>query len=401
MKSSFLLYFFISTFLSFSQERKIDSLYTLVKKDKDDTNKINHSNNLSHEYINIGAYDSALYYANLNLRLAKKINFKKGMADCYNTIGIALHLQGQYAESLLNYLNCLKILEEINDKQKISNCYNNIGNLYDKQLNYTEALRYYFLAMKIKKDIHDTLSSNYANTISNVGNIYWEQKNYSEALKNYFIALEIARAIQDKHAFLMSEINIANVYYNQEKYSEALKNYFDVLDKAEDKMFISDSYNNIGNVFSKQKKYKEALIYFKKGLMFSKEIGWNDATKESYKGLSEVYEKLDDDKNAYQNYKMYILYRDSLINEENTKKVIQAQMNYEFDKKEAVTRAEHDKEIEKQKIIIWSVIGGLFLVALFSGFIFRSLQTTRKQKKIIEVQKRSEERRVGKECRSR
>ena len=101
---------------------------------------------------------------------------------------------------------------------------------------------------------------------------------------------------------------------------------------------------------------------------------------------------------ALDDYKLFILYRDSLKSEENAKKSIQTQMNYEFDKKEAVISAEHKKELEgqksiaeeksrKQKIVIWSVVFGLLIATIFSIFIFRSLKTTRKQKIIIENQK--------------
>ena len=73
-------------------------------------------------------------------------------------------------------------------------------------------------------------------------------------------------------------------------------------------------------------------------------------------------------------------------------------MTYDFEKKEAVANAEHKKELEnqtelaeeksrKQNLIIIFVIGGLLLVLIFAGFVFRSLRITRKQKNIIEEQK--------------
>ena len=43
-------------------------------------------------------------------------------------------------------------------------------------------------------------------------------------------------------------------------------------------------------------------------------------------------------KQAYEHYKSYVLYRDSLINEENTKKTVQAEMQYDFDKKETAAK---------------------------------------------------------------
>lgn len=70
-------------------------------------------------------------------------------------------------------------------------------------------------------------------------------------------------------------------------------------------------------------------------------------------------------------------------------------MNYEFEKKEAFTKAEHDKQIaiaeaenKKQKIVITFVLFGLLVVIAFAAFISRTLHITRKQKQIIEQQKK-------------
>ncbi len=120
--------------------------------------------------------------------------------------------------------------------------------------------------------------------------------------------------------------------------------------------------------------------------------------KNSYKSLTKLDSIEGNYKGAYENHKMYILYRDSLDNEETRKKTIQSQMTYDFEKKEAVANAEHKKELEKQelfaneksrkqKVVIAFVVCGLLLVIIFAGFIFRSLRITRKQKDIIEEQK--------------
>ena len=103
-------------------------------------------------------------------------------------------------------------------------------------------------------------------------------------------------------------------------------------------------------------------------------------------------------KEAFEYHKLYIVYRDSIDNEEIRKKTIQSQMTFDFEKKEAVANAEHKKELEnqqvlaeeknrKQKVVTAFVVCGLLLVLLFAGFIFRSLRITSKQKDIIEEQK--------------
>src|SRR5207302_191090 len=84
--------------------------------------------------------------------------------------------------------------------------------------------------------------------------------------------------------------------------------------------------------------------------------------------------------------------------EENTKKSIQIEMNFGFEKKETSARIENEKkeaiaraENKKQKIIIWSVCGILLLVFCFAIFVYRSFLQKQKaniailnQKQIIE-----------------
>jgi len=54
----FCLLFILNLFqnFSFAHQSKIDSLLTLLKKDKEDTNKVNHLNKIGSEYRKIGSY---------------------------------------------------------------------------------------------------------------------------------------------------------------------------------------------------------------------------------------------------------------------------------------------------------------------------------------------------------
>jgi hypothetical protein len=84
---------------------------------------------------------------------------------------------------------------------------------------------------------------------------------------------------------------------------------------------------------------------------------------------------------------------------ESRKKSVQAELNFEFDKKEAIATAEHKKKLEsqqfiadakmrKQNVLTVVIVVGLFLVLVFAIFVLRSLKITQNQKLIIEEQKR-------------
>lgn len=69
--------------------------------------------------------------------------------------------------------------------------------------------------------------------------------------------------------------------------------------------------------------------------------------KESYTGLAETDSLSGNFKSAFENYKMAVAYKDSLYNEENTKKMTMASMQFEFDNKQF---ADSLKNIQEKKI---------------------------------------------------
>jgi signal transduction histidine kinase/DNA-binding NarL/FixJ family response regulator len=106
---------------------------------------------------------------------------------------------------------------------------------------------------------------------------------------------------------------------------------------------------------------------------------------------------------------LYKQYYDSVYNKENDKKLTGLQMQYDFDKKQdsikSVTAKQQDslkaeqskkdaiatKEIQNQKNIKYALLGGLLLVLVFAGFVFRSLRLSRKQRIEIEKEKQRAE----------
>ena len=84
-----------------------------------------------------------------------------------------------------------------------------------------------------------------------------------------------------------------------------------------------------------------------------------------------------------------------MLNEENTKKTVEGEMNYAFSKREEATKIEQAKkdvisveEKQKQKIIIISVSSGLVLVLILAIVIFISLLKNKEKNRIITEQKR-------------
>ncbi|MBA2582339.1 MAG: tetratricopeptide repeat protein, partial [Bacteroidetes bacterium] len=348
-------------------------------------------------YSEQGNYSEALKKNLSSLKIKEELGDKNGIANSLNSIGNIYSDQGNYPEALKNYLASLKIKDELGDKRGIANSLNNIGNIYSEQGNYTEALKNNLVSLKINEELGD--KKGIAGSLNNIGNIYSEQGNYSEALKNNLASLKIREELGDKRGIAYSLNNIGLIYSEQGNYPEALKNFLASLKiKEGDKRGSAYSLNNIGIVYTKTGKAEEGKKYILKSLQLSNEIGALDIVTLNYQAVAEADSALGNHQSALENYKQYIVYRDSLFNEENTQKTMQQQMQYEFDKKEAIAQAEFEKqqqlsaaELEKQRIATYSLAGGGMLILVFLAFALKAYRNKRRSNVIILKQKQEVE----------
>ena len=317
-------------------------------------------------------YLEALNNHNASLKIREAIRDKQGVAMSLNNLGIIYTELFNYPEALKYYFAALKILEEVGDKGNTAVSFINIGIIYAEQENYPEALKNFFSALKIFESFGDKVNTAY--TLNNIGTLYNAQNNQVEALKNYSLALSIQKELGDKRGIASTSENIGVINSLQGNYSEAMKNYFVSLkgkEEMEDKSGLAITYNNIGNVFVLQKKVKEANHYITMGLSIAIEINDLEAINCGYNSLSELDSLQGNFEEALKHYKLYVIYRDSVNKEEDKRTLLQQQLQYDFSKKEAISKVERDKEdalvqqqLQKQKVIRNSFITGSILLLL-------------------------------------
>jgi len=381
----------------------------------------------------IDIYDEILTQANVK----NKMEVLKQKARACSVRGNIYYYQGNYKEANRNYFTSLKIREEADDKAGVASSYNNIASIYLEQGNYPEALRMNFNALKIREELQDKIGL--VASYNNIGNVYEALKNYNESLKMHMNALKLRKEISDDRGIAQSYNNIGGIYAAKGKYEEALESHKAALEirlRMDDMEGVATSYTNIGNVLIIKNMLPDALASFQSALQIGSEIGdpgniafatikigeiymlqgnYSEASGYLYRGVDLIKEldnknyillayqqlaKLDSLKGDYRNslmhYQLYIAYRDSLFNEDNTKRTVQAEMQYDFDKRESLRKAEQDKkealmnaEIRRQRIIKYFTITVLCMILILGAYIFYNF---RKRKKLEGLQALSNER---------
>ena len=397
----------------FAQQSNEDSLLSVLKTSKIDSVKLDVLNSLCEkswlkgDYIKARQYaDDALLIANAKITTSsagEKNIFLKGKANTLNHIAIIFRYLGNYTEALTNHFAALKIREVINDKKGIARSYLGIGSIYNFMGDNAKALDYKFKSKKLYEELKDTIDL--ANVCNHIGLIYYEQGKYDDA--NSFFMQAIMNCFKTGNfSVLANSYSYAGLVYEKTgDYKQAIDNYGLCLAIKQSlglKDGITESYLFLGLVNIKIKKYREADKYLNKALSLAKEIRSREHQKNIYLGYTKLDSVNGDFKSAFQHHKLYMAYRDSLVNQKTSEKITQLQNQFETEKREQI-RVLEEKQLEikrqaeskQQKIILYAVSSGLFLMFILAIVIFRGYQQKQKSNRellskneIIEEQKR-------------
>ena len=96
---------------------------------------------------------------------------------------------------------------------------------------------------------------------------------------------------------------------------------------------------------------------------YAKAIGILDQTYHSEKLLSDLYAIKNDSQLSFFHYKNYIVARDSIVNQENTKKILISEMESEYKRKTAIVA---EKSKRNFQFVLFSIVG----LVLLAGLIF-------------------------------
>lgn len=373
-------------------------------------------------YYDQSEYMKAREYFDKGLKIERELGNKAGEAIDLNKIGLVHFSLGDYPKALDFYFQAMKVNESADRKNGIAANLSNIGNVYMDEKDYPKALSYLFKALKLNQELNRKVGIAVNN--GNIGLVYKSLGDHPKALTYFETALKLNEELDRKTGIAENLNNIGLIYkfkadssdnttVRNLNYSTALEYYsrsLKISEKTGDKGAVANVLDNIGSAYVSLKKYKEAYDNIYQALDLAILTGERYVLKRNYESLSDLYEKsnirLQDTiggkllnieemrlRSKYY-YQRSIAIRDELFSTENRKQLVQKEMNFEFEKKEAALKNLQEKKDElaavekkKQKLLLFLISGVLLLVFVFSGFVFRSLRIAKKQKMIIEEQK--------------
>lgn len=258
----------------------LPSLLVQLKRASNDTSKVSTLAALASAYRNVRP-DSARYYAQQQLKLAKRIKFIYGMAKSYRILAELDMAQGEVADAKKNYNMALALFTKEGKKLDIASAHNGLGAVALKRGEFTEAIRRFLLAQRIYQ-----LSGNTDGIIrayNKLGAVYQQMGDLEKALTSFNkgLAMDKAFAPSDKTGSLMNNIGI--VYFGRKEYHLALDYYLAALKKMDKPQFsdirilllsnTGDAYEKLGDLPTAARYQKTALKLIRQRNLKEYEIG--------------------------------------------------------------------------------------------------------------------------------
>jgi two-component system, sensor histidine kinase PdtaS len=371
-------------------DNKIDSLKIALKKAIADTAKVQCYNYLSKAY-RVDNPSLAIEYAvkaeKISLGIAYNVGValalnNKGFAQFFNAdfekafstfsrclkfsrqtanvsaagnalmgMGLVRMYQGEYEKSVKYFYKTLLALEHLNDHEGLAKIYNNIGEVYRYIGNYSLALKY--LNLSLEKEILLNNQEGITESYSNIGNIHFSHNQFDKALEYYQLAISRKDSGIDVRNYATMMNNVGAIYGKNAEYDKALERFQEALGlyvSIGDKIGEAKALENIGTIELFIGNYSNAENRFLKVIKLGAEVGSKSQQILGYDGLTRLYEKVKDNKKAFESLQILKLLSDSLYNEKVLGEVSQIETNYKIVRKEKEIAVLNKEKAELQLI---------------------------------------------------
>jgi serine phosphatase RsbU (regulator of sigma subunit) len=340
-------------------------------------------------------YGLSLYYKN-NLKRAGEffnmaldsysaVHDSAGMNKSYVLLGLICYAQADYVNALEYYQNSLQIATKLKLKKELSSLYVNLGNLYQTTGKMVEAMQAYQSSIEIKEELNDT--KGLLTIYNNVGALHYNRGDFKLAIDYHKKFLSVSKYLSDSNSMAKACNNLGLDYIGIVQ-NDTAQMYFDqalfIFKKRNDLLNQSISLNNLGELFYNQKQFKTAESYFLKSVNIRINEGNQNTNGYPYVNLANTYlalgninkaiyyaqqaleiaiqngsvviqqnacqalykafEQKEDYKKAFEYYKLYLVNRDSVINEQKNTAISLIESRYQNQLQQ--------REIETQKILL-------------------------------------------------
>ena len=232
--------------------------------------------------------------------------------------------------------------------------------------------------MSLEKQLKDKWGV--SNSYMAIG-LYYQSHNVFDSAYYYLKnGLALSEELGDEEMMAIGCYNLANVYQKQNKMPECIALYLRSLDLAKKNNNlegIATCLEALGQIAFEKGETAKAIKMFEEAFEKATANNNKELIQSIAERLSPVYEITGNFKKALFYHKIWVSVKDSLHNQENTRKLTSEMLQFEHEKEKIILQKEQEKkeaiaksEAFKKDLILIASILFLIVVSIFSFIIF-------------------------------
>jgi len=263
-----------------------------------------------------------------------KITSHKYKIKLLNQLGIIHRRKASYPNAIYYYLKAKEIAIKERDNLLIAKTYHNLGMVYRYQKEYDKSILNYKIAIELREE--EGAYSKIASSYNMMGVSYRKMRNLDSAIICYQKAKTIYKKIKEERGIYRVNSNIATILEKKGEIKKALSIRLENLkyyQQQQNTHYMSTITYNIAHDYIKLNRNVIALKYLNISLKLATQNGYRNRIAKAFLRISQLEYKLGEYKSAYNSYKMYNRYSDSIYNIKNYKKINALELGYKFKQK--------------------------------------------------------------------
>ncbi|MBL7751432.1 MAG: tetratricopeptide repeat protein [Chitinophagaceae bacterium] len=333
--------------------RRYDSLLTNLAGQLKDTSLIISARNRMGVYLlEQGRTNEAadFFLTSLDLKLEKEQSIKT--AEVYSNLGSVYMALSKKDQAMEWFVKSLKLYEKLGNDRGLGETYSNISSLYYLMSRIDDAIAYQKQSIfhrSRQNDIQGLIIPNI-----NIGQLYILKDSSELALRHLRQAVEYAEKVKLPPLRAAAYSGMSTFYIKSRQFGPALEwqdKAIALFEETDNKPMLSRMYVSAGNLASAMGDSASAIRYYGRGLDFSLVLGNKENIANVYEKMSNFYLARQDHLKAYQHYKSYTLYRDSIALASSLSNIERIKIQYETEKKDnEIQRLAADQRIQQLQI---------------------------------------------------
>lgn len=317
-------------------------------------------------YYFTGSYDSALNIIGHDVEAVIEKYDNIELASLLNLTSYIYAKQGLYAEALQYRYRVLNLRLAVNDKNEIAKSYNALGDFFKQQNNLHKALDYYISSIETCEQANNVKGLGIS--MNNIANIHYLLGDYDKSLDYHQKAVEVIDGTGSLKELGISYkglglVNSAKGDYQQSlSYLGKAKSIFDEINSLP---LYAETLYDIAEINFNQQMYDSALYYWKETERFGKEIESNTLLLDTYRALSRLQLKINNNEDLRHYFEKYTLLADSLKLQENRSQILELQARFENNKFRKQLNEVEDEKVQTEQELADIEIRMLFLILMF------------------------------------